>query len=1528
MKTNFGAALTGLASIRLGFDRLTQRKDLHFEGSGDHARALKAAFKGKIKQPSVVHTSEGTQVLRPGKSGLFNLQAFQRVFKPPPQPVAQQPEAPAQGAAQVPEPPSSPVAASAPQEALPFNVRLHDATHERPQRLNDDKADWLHRGLAAQGAQAPAGATRQAAIARGRLEQRIADGMKELGELSASAVGSDLVAIQAARQEHAAAAIALALPELFHPPKDAAPDKPELERLQTSLLALYDRAITAGAKPPPSLERLAASFANQQSIREFADCPVLQKRNEAVVALTHLIDTVTRAVGPGRDGSSLNGLIGISGELDATLMALRVDATRNFMLKDAARPLTEETERRATADARAVVELEFSVAASKRMIQRTLEQSGTGESSGWTGHKVDTGLVKGLRKTLGASAKETALIVAGLMASERALAASPAGQRLLQDVQTELAAKRQERDRLTADMQHELRELAANLKERNNFDARGKDTRELDKNIRELETQLEPYHELGRDISYLEARARSLQTEASLASSRLAEAVEGVPKLAQQVRELEVQLQALINDGAAPPEQRGRLNADLTAAKKRLEMAENTMRHWAERSLAISVPPGLPQARDKVDEHDRTIKSLEQQVLALEATEATNAERNIVSVGNGPSVNALRTELAKAREQRDQAMQTLVDLQAQLDIDAHWGGLTPDELVALGLDAKDARDALDTARSLAKRGLTSAEQAAGMLSQVNSVMGALRAKCFNIEDSAGRTSDLLNAATNADRAKALSNALLHRLTGDVELAPLDERLKTLTEVAAHSERDNFDFLQRNRQHHAGLQRDLFDLTTGLEELQQRKAAAHDALRQFNAAAAGRKVDLDRPAGLQSSQRMREIIDLYRATDGLQTVSPDSKERKHFDELRNQLRGYDPNTLTTAWHGGAPLTIEQVVELESKPEFEAAIDAVICLRKDAPEMQSAIEAAITHTTAAMDATILTRGRLMGAAAHAAVRDATRAAILVQLEASSDDVAKFQPAQHAAEIKERLASWGVPLEEARPEIDSTLSQSFGPDELNLWVRQAAFTQLERAQIREDLSARAAESSKNTSAGGVRPETRKALLDGLDSLKVGEKVRLSAGDRVELQTGSIAVEPTGIVGVNVKLAVGQVDGLEIARLPDGYELVLRHGWDGKVGADVSAKVWKAKAFGLSAEANAGVEAAGFRVGGVTLRFPNTPEGRMAMKDVLESLLDKGRIEARDFCAADNVMAVVEKKIGAKVGAGAKVGFDYGTSSFKPAGSEYASVAIGARAAVSAGIAQTRSVTENAGLVIYKGEREVSVEASAAGGASWRLGAPAGAGKTHNVSSEALEASAAAALVYKVKSREVRGLDGLVKPGAQRVVQMYLPPKGKDRALGIMGGAEFRALVDRLQRSDRPEDRRKASELVVLLQKAGTNDTISIVSNLDGRILGSVNALLERAQAHRNGSITTGSPRERAAEARRLEDEAQALLDDPASYIIAKVWLAPTHETTKTLAPLNLLFARWNVYTEQRGEFVAKEILINQQLAREVHDAVRSGA
>ncbi len=61
----------------------------------------------------------------------------------------------------------------------------------------------------------------------------------------------------------------------------------------------------------------------------------------------------------------------------------------------------------------------------------------------------------------------------------------------------------------------------------------------------------------------------------------------------------------------------------------------------------------------------------------------------------------------------------------------------------------------------------------------------------------------------------------------------------------------------------------------------------------------------------------------------------------------------------------------------------------------------------------------------------------------------------------------------------------------------------------------------------------------------------MKLTAGLRVELQTGNIPLEPTATASLNVKVAAGKLNGLEIERGSDGYLMVLRDGWDGKLGA-----------------------------------------------------------------------------------------------------------------------------------------------------------------------------------------------------------------------------------------------------------------------------------------------------------------------------------------------------------------------------------------
>ncbi len=160
--------------------------------------------------------------------------------------------------------------------------------------------------------------------------------------------------------------------------------------------------------------------------------------------------------------------------------------------------------------------------------------------------------------------------------------------------------------------------------------------------------------------------------------------------------------------------------------------------------------------------------------------------------------------------------------------------------------------------------------------------------------------------------------------------------------------------------------------------------------------------------------------------------------------------------------------------------------------------------------------------------------------------------------------------------------------------------------------------------------------------------------------------------------------------------------------------------KAWGLVADATPSIQPPGLQLGGVVMRFPGPPEeSREAMKNMLEILTSGRKIESRDLAdlpSGGNIMALVEKKIGAKVGAGAKLGF----TPPAPAGLA-ANVFVGARAGAAAGIAQTWSVTKNGRLEAHAKERELSLQLSAAAGVAWRLTPP-----SDGVQTEAAEVSA----------------------------------------------------------------------------------------------------------------------------------------------------------------------------------------------------------
>jgi hypothetical protein len=1553
---SFGAPLVGAK-----WSGGTSKTETGFVDRAGYGKALREAFNGRVKGPPITTTPDGTQVLRANKTGLFNLKSFLRVLRPPGPP-------PPLGGQTAPSPGQSTGTAPAPKPAPTFDERLTAATQRDLQGKIDS---WQDKSSTARDPKASDQAKREAALARDALVQDIRSTQVDLRKLEAELKTSALdpearkvaqASIDQAKLRCAHAAVALALPGLAGPPKDAVPDAAKLDALARSLVALDDKMSGSGATDY-ALDKMMGVLVNHARIRELADAPLEAKRTDALEGLHALVDTMLDAVKPGRDGAALNGLIGLSGELDGALKALRIQSTTTLMLQQVARSqgvpvgqLSDSVRAEATKDAKALVEREFDIAKAKQQIQRALERSGVPRTLGGVGGiSIDSALINGLRNVMGANAKEIGIIIGGLLMMERALAESPEAQRLLQDVQTELVAKRQERALLEKDL-----------------------------GIQDDQTQArtERFHALGDDIRYLEMREGGLQSEEARVTARLKEAsgnlamidqaISGtnsrIDTLEKRIAELEIHLDTAASDVEALDELgecRKSLKEEqsqLTHLTEKREMSSNALDYWDARLTQVSIPPAMQQARAELDRASAKVQRLETEIGALDKTINEAREKiesapddvetlSILSAAQA-RLTAATSELKDARVERHTAMEALLE-QQQAHIDQHgpttlFAGLGPKELKAMGLSDSDAREVMDAMRGLSKQGLSSAKEVRAVLSTVNTVMGKLNATRFGVDGAIGREMGVLKGSKDEERAQHLGDLLLRNLSGDLEaraldahdkvpakrdalaktmsgvLAPPDGTLGPLTQ-AKHNPK--LDDLRALGQQHARLEGKLVGLADDLNGLDAMRASAQQTLTDFNSGAPGRAVKLDHPEGLQSSLRVREAIDLYRATGGLTTATPEQKAR--FEKLCEQLKGFDGNKLHTPWHSRTPFTIETVRQLANDAVFNDAIDAIIVLRQEEPRMREALNAEIVSTVGAMDLAVSERGDNMGSKAYVALRDAVRGAIIAQMGATPGaTVANFRPAEHAEAIKQTLVTWGVPIDEARPEIDTILSQSFGPDELNLWARSTTLTPEVSAKMEAALQGRVDKlNDKDVTTSGIRPETKLQLFDSIDKLQLGTKVKLTVGDRVEMQTGSIPVEPTGIVGVNVKVAVGKLDGIEIARGSDGYELVLRDGWDGKVGADLTAKLWESKALGMKCDATAGLEAAGFRVSGAALRFPNTPAGKEAMKAVLESLFTQGTIQARDLSRVENVMPLVESKIGGKVSGGARFGVDYGTTDgLKGTGHQNASVGVGVRVGVTAGISGTSFDARNTNMTIHKGEREMSVEASLTGGAYFRIGIPKEGNKTHNASTDLMEGSVSRAFVYKSKSKEVRGADGLVQTGTERVAQMFMPPGFRQDAVGKMGGQEFRDLIGRLQSSGRPEDLEMANEIATLIRSAGGNDMVSITSSLDERVRGAVNDKLSQAKALRAGRIDGGGEKEALATAKRLEGEAQAMLDDDKNYIISKIQLIPTRETTEQLTPLNLVFVRWNAYTEDKGEFVAAEIKFDAKMAREVHDALRT--
>ncbi|MES2633532.1 MAG: hypothetical protein V4669_11205 [Pseudomonadota bacterium] len=574
-----------------------------------------------------------------------------------------------------------------------------------------------------------------------------------------------------------------------------------------------------------------------------------------------------------------------------------------------------------------------------------------------------------------------------------------------------------------------------------------------------------------------------------------------------------------------------------------------------------------------------------------------------------------------------------------------------------------------------------------------------------------------------------------------------------------------------------------------------------------------------------------------------------------------------------------------------------------LRKLTSIVEQEIAPAMKLTAIANRSDLLaTRQNLLGPRVSAALRDAIRAAALQQL--GTMPLHKFVPAEHTVAVWHTLKSWGIPSHLVGPEIDACLGEPFSDEVLQRWVADAALPP-------EQVDTQTAHD---------------ALFKGIDEMKLGTRLKLVAGQRVEVQTGYIPLDPAMIVETNVKAGGGTSTALEIAHISDAgasvFELTFRAGFDLKIGAELWANVAGARQLGVDFDVMGTSEGAYQRLQGVSLRFAT----RQALLDALDTLLastPQSPVGATSLQGARSILPLVDNKLSTKGGLGAKVGIDVGT---QQVGGNPRTRHIGAtaslRAMLQAGAGTNRSRSLNTLESIEKAEHETVVEGSlnAMAGAEFKAG-PSVDQTAWSATVPAVQASVSIASVVKRKLKILRGRDGLVQQGTERMSQAYLAKGSGLEAAARVGGPAFTRLMQELAVHDKPA----ADAILALIGDVQQNELFSVAYTLDPKIFDEINALYRQARNHRSGRAGTGTARESVRQADKLERQARALLDDEHSYLIERIAIIPTAERLETLTQLNLVLLQKSTYTEERSEYVAMQVKPDLALSARVRDELR---
>jgi predicted HAD superfamily Cof-like phosphohydrolase len=248
-------------------------------------------------------------------------------------------------------------------------------------------------------------------------------------------------------------------------------------------------------------------------------------------------------------------------------------------------------------------------------------------------------------------------------------------------------------------------------------------------------------------------------------------------------------------------------------------------------------------------------------------------------------------------------------------------------------------------------------------------------------------------------------------------------------------------------------------------------------------------------------------------------------------------------------------------------------------------------------------------------------AIRCAVLETALAWPDGAAQFDPVEHRQTIDAKLQEWGIDSSLARPEIDAIVNQKFDLANLERWSKDAekAFKAPEPAAPGAVRRAFDAARVFVTDSSPLDTGTRRALIDSVRSMRVGDSLGLARGLSWSLDTTPTPVEATGTLTAQLAVDIKSRNAMEVTRTDAGIKIVFKAGMDGAGSLGIGATVFGAAKVNLTAKGG------GQSLEGVALRF-DTVE---AAATFLDTVLDGKKISPRTWAQAAETALVSDSTV-----------------------------------------------------------------------------------------------------------------------------------------------------------------------------------------------------------------------------------------------------------------------------------------------------------